>query len=301
MKKVCVSAMVICLTATGLFASPSLGAGDYGFNKFTAEEVANLREDFKDAEKLERFLNNLLGTEYDYETPPLFKQKFDVEDSVMQAALMIMIRRTSAIVGWGTQPRYSYTREEMYLRNIQNRLFQAIMWLSCCADAEAKRFLMDIATDGTKWESYRREAIGAYLFRADAQETRDALARFLIGDMRIAPYDTYLQVMMAYDAVEDDPQKCEAIVVSLIVALARESDKWTFVEIDEKLAKRSKEYAESSQRLAMVQRISNLPPSPQSRNPDMKAVLESFQSLTKLTSVSTNLTELMARDFRKPD
>jgi len=32
----------------------------------------------------------------------------------------------------------------------------------------------------------------------------------------------------------------------------------------------------------------------------LNAALESFKSLTTLTSVSTNQTELMARDFRKP-
>ena len=83
--------------------------------------------------------------------------------------------------------------------------------------------------------------------------------------------------------------------------LAREEDKNNFAQTDKWLAERNKEYATSSQRLAMLQRMSKLPPSPFSdTDPDINAALKSFRFRLFKTSVSTNMTELMARDFSKP-
>ena len=143
--------------------------------------------------------------------------------------------------------------------------------------------------------------MGAYIRNADAQQARDALVCFFI-DMKGKHYAPYSSAIAAYDESEGDPQKREAIVASLIVALAREENKDIFVRKDKQLAERSREYATSAQRLDMLKRMSKLPPSKaRDTDPDLKKALASFRFRFFKTNVSTNLTELMARDFGKPE
>jgi hypothetical protein len=162
---------------------------------------------------------------------------------------------------------------------------------------------MDIAADAQKGENLRMNAIRSYLYRADAQETKDALVRFLVGDMKafsLTP-SIYECALNTYDEAEKDPLKREAIVASLAVALAREESRANFMSVDKNFAVRNKEYAESSQRLAILQRMNRLPPSKSyGDGGNLDSVIKPLQSRTTFTSVSTNLTELMARDFRKP-
>jgi len=267
------------------------------YDSYTDEEVARTREAYKNPENLKETLMRILANSPSWdEDVLLFKQKFDVADDTLRTVLLDIYKSVQHLRGVPFQDG-----EPKEITDDKKRLSRSISWLGYCADESAKELLMDIATNGTEDKWLRSNAIIAYIQRADAQQVRDALARFLIGDMKVNPYITYLYTFGAYDEAESDPQKREAIVASLIVALTREDNKSRFAKMDKELAARSKEYAESSQRLAMVQRMSKLPPS-QSRDtdPDLKTALDSFQSLTKLTSVSTNLTELMARDFRKP-
>ncbi|MCL1921432.1 MAG: hypothetical protein FWG50_10230 [Kiritimatiellaeota bacterium] len=71
---------------------------------------------------------------------------------------------------------------------------------------------------------------------------------------------------------------------------------------DKQLAERSREYATSAQRLAMLQRMSKQsPPKGSDTYNDLKKALASFRFRLFKTNVSTNLTELMARDFGKPE
>ena len=107
--------------------------------------------------------------------------------------------------------------------------------------------------------------------------------------------------MIRYDEAVDDPQKREAILATVIALLAREESKDRFAEMDKQVARRNKEYATSSQRLAMVQRMSKLPPSRgRDTDYDINAALKSFRFRLFKTNVSTNMTELMSRDFSKP-
>ena len=298
MKRVFAGMAVFALMATDSSATRGMGVWER-FERFPEEEVERLREEFKDAGKLERYIKELLWRDnFMGDVPPRFKRKFNVSDEVMRAALMSLIRDCSAKVGW-QDDETPKTGELLWTRAV---LGAAILWLGACTDAETKQFLMGIAADGTQREWYRFNAVEAYLYSADAQETRDALARFLI-EKETEVYVHFLTTIWVYDELEGDPQKREAIIASLIVALARVKNRGLFAEMDKELAKRSKEYATSHQRLAMVQRMSKLPPS-NSYGDNGKALdpaLKSFRFRFFKTNVSTNLTELMARDFGKPE
>ncbi|MCL2104671.1 MAG: hypothetical protein FWH21_06425 [Kiritimatiellaeota bacterium] len=284
-----------------LFLVGSVISQDWDFYETLSDmDVARIRAFNQNAENLKKNLwHNLASEDFlRWSGDPLrYKQKFHVADDMLRGVLMEIIRESEKNAKW--EPFRNEDPEE--LTDEKRRLYRAIIWLGYCADEPAKEFLTRIAVDGTKAMTYRTATIDAYLRCADAQQTRDALVRFLIGDMRIDAYSTYLFAMRTYDEVEDDLSKREAIVTSWTVALAKEGDKDFFTDMDKKLAQRSQKYAESSQRLAMIKRMSKLPPSGhRDTDNDLNAALESYKSRKTFTSVSTNLTELIARDFRKP-
>jgi hypothetical protein len=302
MRKMMRVTTALCLTASVLLASRPYIVGEPPYyDTWPEERVGQAREDFKDAAKLKEHIErqtSTLGYSLWKREKAEFRKKFDVSEETLQAALMAIIRESSEKVGWeetewGEPPDVSVTKV---------RLYTAVGWLGFCADAEAKKFLMGIAMDETKREGHRMNAVLAYLRCADAQETKDAFARFLANEEMI-PYFPLRSVLKMYDETEENPLKREVIFASIPVALAREKSKSTFADTDNWLAQRSKEYAESAQRLAMLERISKLPPlvSFPQLEAGMSAALESLRSSKSLTSVSTNLTELMARDFRKKD
>ena len=282
MKKVCVSVMAICWTVSWLFASRPANDPPY-FAEWPEEMVTSHKEAFKDAAKLREHLEHVTdinrfgktteGWLYEQDMKG-FGQKFNVSEEALEAALLDIYR---------TSPETTIIR-----------------WLGFCAGEKGKKVLWEITNDKTKGENDRSGAFYAYIQRADAQQARDMLVRFLSSDMReVKPYAIYQYAMYAFDTA--DELKREAILASLVVALAQEDYVPAFVSGDRDLAQRNKEYAESSQRLTMLERIRKLPPS---KNPyiedTLKTTLEAQKSRTTFTSVSTNLTELMARDFRKP-
>ena len=77
----------------------------------------------------------------------------------------------------------------------------------------------------------------------------------------------YGYAIRAYDEAEGDTQKREAIISSLSAALMREKNEKFFAEVDQDLVKRNKEYAESPQRKAKLERM-KVPPD--KRENDMK-------------------------------
>ena len=96
-----------------------------------------------------------------------------------------------------------------------------------------------------------------------------------------------------------DEQKQDAILSTLYVAVAQDED--LFVRMDEYLQTKSTKYADSSQRLAMLQRTNQIPPDiPSGIRDNLKSALKSLQTRTSFTSISTNLTELLERDFSEP-
>ena len=263
----------------------------------SGEALARLREEYKDPENLKKDLMSSFRMEPSIfsETNLSFKESFGITDDTLRTALMGIYQSVQHLGGESVQMDEPLERFED-----RRRLLHATQWLGYCADDATKRLLLDIANDDTNDNTYRTFAVIASVQCSDAQEVRDVLVRFLV-DMRVTPYITYLYVTRVHDAAKEDSPKREAILATLMVVLAREEDKNYFALMDKWLAERSKEYATSSQRLAMLQRMSKLPPSPFSyTDPDIKAALKSFRFRLFKTNVSTNMTELMARDFSKP-
>ena len=65
----------------------------------------------------------------------------------------------------------------------------------------------------------------------------------------------YRAAIRAHDKAEGDAKTREAIVTMVSAALATEEDGTAFDETDKLLAERSKEYAESPQRKAALERM----------------------------------------------
>jgi len=262
MKEVCMSIMVLSLAVQG-FSSESLDDfTDYlnYLEEFQKERFAHLREEYKDVVKLKAYFEKgLLVSPVSDKEMLTFKRKFGVSDETMLTALMGIIRETAAKTEWEWRKSY----EDSY--DINGRLLKAIRWLGVCADTETKTFLMGIVTDNAKDYDFRRNAIGAYLRRADAQETRNAITRFFTDDMRevgkngfSVSHCVYGCALQTYDETENNAEKREAVVASLSIALVKEENQKVFVEVDKVLAERSKAYAESPQRKAALQRF-NIP------------------------------------------
>ena len=305
MKRIVSLGMLALCLAKPIFAQSRLPDEIFGAEyfederEFSEKEIQRLREELKDVERLRKYLRSFfMGGLFLDDVPPLFKQKFDVDDETMQTALMNIISESSATARW-----LDFKAGDLHeISKAKHLLATSTEWLGVCADAEGKKYLMDIATDDAKAGLYRERAIGAYLLRADAQETRGALIGFVVN-MRQGIRGIYHVIMQTYDKAESDPQKREAIVASLIVILAREENRGLFAMMDKNLAERNKEYATSRQRLAMLQRMSKLPPTTWYGDgaKSLDPALASFRFRFFKTNVSTNLTELMARDFGKPE
>ena len=249
--------MVLCLAAQDasarlIYAIESL------LTETSEEAISRLREDFKDAAKVrKRFLDGFLNSPP--QLMPEFKRKFGVGDEPMRTVLVDIIRESVEKVGWEWS-RPDDTQEDLYT---WKRMYDAIPWLGVCADAEAKQFLMQIAGDRQKGYDIRARAIEAYMRRANAQEVQDMATRLLADEARAADMKdgfaisvcVYGYAIRAYDEAEGDTQKREAIISSLSAALMREKNERFFAEVDQDLARRDKEYAESPQRKAALERM----------------------------------------------
>jgi len=225
----------------------------------------HLREDLKDKEKLRLCVARLVSSplrSVTTERVEEFKRKFGVSDEAMLVELMDIIREGSVKAGW-TKHRPGDAKNTYV--SVNAHLSQAILWLGFFsgADAEVKSLMMDIATDIAMDCEFRSLAVGSYMSRANVQETRDAVARFLADDMQMADgfyrRRVYHAVTWAYDKAEGDTQTREGIIAVLSAALVKEEDKNAFAEADKFLAERSKEYADSPQRKAALERM-NKPP-----------------------------------------
>jgi len=230
----------------------TVGKGEFERLKSEYKDMTNLRTYFEDG---------LLRSPISDKEMLMFKQKFGVSDEIMLTVLTGIIRETAMKTEW----EWGKSREDSY--DVNWRLLNAVRWLGVCADIKTKQFLMDVATDSEKLFDFRAYAIQAYMRRADAKEIRDAIARLLADDMRLVKnginsvaYSVYTYAILAYDEAEGNTHKREAIIDSLTtVPLEKEEEKKTFVQADKWLAERSKEYAESPQRKALLERV-NKPP-----------------------------------------
>jgi hypothetical protein len=184
----------------------------------------------------------------------LFKKKFDIADDILCTVLMDIIPESAKVAEWKPIRRDATDN----LLSEKRRLMRSIEWLGVCADEPAKKFLMEIAFDETKGETYRDMAVEAYIRSADVQQVKNALNRFLV-ESRVLPSSTYSYARVAYEETEDDPAKREAIIAALTAAaLAQEEDRGYFAEADAHFAGQDEAYAKSPQRKKALQQM-NIP------------------------------------------
>ena len=243
---------------------PSLSGSNWLISSVTAseQETERLREELKNPKKLRELIRQ--GTLFGYGTPAnaetveAFKRKYGVSDKIMQKELIDLIREWSP-KGWHT---WQGPDAPLDVRMSYVLLAGATRWLGFCAEAEGKKLLMDIIMDSKIDGEFRWLAIDSYMRRSDAQERWAALVRFLADDVKptIQPiFDIYNAAVWEYDRVENDSPKREVIISTVSAALMKETGKNAFERGDKLLAERSKEYAESAQRKAALQRF-NLQP-----------------------------------------
>jgi len=253
--------MIMCLVMQGL-SSEILVSWVDTYLEFPEQEAERLREDFKDVTKLkECMMRKLLGAwTTDPEKMVAFKQRFGISDETMQTVLMDIVSEFSVKAGWNPNQQNGVKND--YVANMLLR--GAIIWLGVCADGERKKLLMDIATDSAKDDEFRKRAFASYLRRADVQETKDALDSVLAGDAKTKfgsdNLNTCYAAMVAYDDAKNDSRKREIIVSAVSAVFTK--DEFAFTFADKKLAERSKEYAESPQRKAALERMNKPPENP---------------------------------------
>ena len=255
--------ITLCLAMPSL-SSEQLGLESYveHLETFEKKEFECLKSEYKDTVKLRAYFEGgLFRSPISDKGMLTFKRKFGISDETMLTVLMSIIRDTASKTEW----KWGKSSEDTY--DVNWRLLNAVRWLGVCADTEAKRFLMGIATDNEKLFDFRAYAIQAYMRRADAREIQDAIPRLFADGIGVVrdeinsiSYSVYAYAMLAYDEAEGNIQKREAIIASLVaVPLEKEEDKKAFAKADEWLVERSKEYAESPQRKAALERMSKPP------------------------------------------
>ena len=258
MKKVVVMCMAaLCMAMPG-FSSQPFSLLEYCVEDMSEEKAEQLREDLKDAAKLRAYMVRLIGSRRPsniVEKVETFKQRFDVSDKAMQTALMEIIREAGKKNKWKKR-QGSEDKSLDYVADWQ--IEWGLFWMMFCADAEGKAFLMKIATDSAVAREIRGHATKSHLARSDEKEKLKTITRFLVGDMKgtVDPFSTslYYTAAWVYDKAEGDPKMREVIVSMLSAAVAKEKDA-DFIQADEFLAERIKEYAESPQRKAALERM----------------------------------------------
>ena len=240
-----------CIGLCLLFAGNGIAQDYETYENYSDEAIAYIRERFKNPENLKESLMH--NFELDHflwpEEIPLYMKTFDITGSRLCAALMEVIKESAEITKW--VPLQRNLKDE--LSKEKNRLLYAILWLGFCADEPAKEFLMEIALDETKGESYRIWAVGACIRAADAQQMKDVLARFLI-EKRVLVSTAHRHARVAYEEAGNDAAKRAAIVEALTAAaLVREEDRGHFAAADKEFAEVDAEYAKSPRRQAALQ------------------------------------------------
>ena len=255
-------------------------------------------EYFSDDSNLKIYLKgDFTATEgSDWEGAPLFKEKFSISNERLRATVMSLYEEATA-----PQAVTNWNGIELAKDLLANN---ALLWLGVCADDATKAFLLDLAADKSKNEISRTVAIGSYLRAANAQETRDALIRFMVGEERL---DSQARSSILAHASEicrgTDQAKKQAIIETLYVALAQEDAKWLFRVYDNILCSHSRQYTNSAQRQAILQRLIRATPTclgDENAMPGLEATRRELQKREMTANVNTNLDLLKARDFNKP-
>ena len=263
------------------------------FFKSTSErKIASWREEFKSPEALRNALKKKLTLSvslHPHYNLFDFKEKFDVKDEDIRTALMGIYRESA-------HKLESVRREENpnFISDV-SECSGAISWMGAFADEPMKRFLLKLAMDSTVAPAPRDAAIGAYLRCADALETKDFFVYFLGEKERFT--DAVKSAIFKHVPYKDvDKHKREAALASLYVATAQAEDWKQFERLDWFLITRgAKDYLASHQRAALLKKHSASEPV-EARGGDVPTLKERLDFIPS-TNISTNLTELMVRDF----
>ena len=135
-----------------------------------------------------------------------------------------------------------------------------IRWLPSCKGIPIKDFLLAHAASEERHRHIRRAAIISYLRVADAEEARDILLRFLVGEDRMDDHDRssiYRYPGGVWNT--SSPEKRAAMFSALCEAAAVEPIQWCFEVCDAQLIAMSPVYKDSRQRKAMLRRQLSTP------------------------------------------
>ena len=255
MKRIC------CVGLCLLLAGKALPSSDEWYRiiyEYTDEQIARERERCKNSEVLKGDLASAFIMDnylWDDEIP-LYKEKFGITDDTLRTALMGIYEEVQHV---GKEPFLEDEPEK--ITDDKRRLWCSLIWLGYCADKSTKEFLMKVATDKTKDKVFRSQAIRAYLRNATAKEF-DWVTSLLADKSQDTSY-IYGMSIREYDRADGDTKRRKAIASVVSAALAKEEDKYIFNYLDKDFAERDKDYANSPQRRAALQRLDlPLPPEP---------------------------------------
>lgn len=233
---------------------------------------------------------------YDRENTRRLKEEAGVSDSQLRRILLDIYSEAETAF---EQAEDQFGRMVSALRR-EN----AVRELGVCADDTTKTFLLDLAADASKEGFLRTIAGAAYLNIGDTKEVKMALRQFLIGEermddqMRIVIYQNTQMAWHEANSIE----KKAAILAALYAALSEESPPWVFRVGDQIVQEMSPRYANSKQRLALLERALAYPfPERRQRTKrELESRLEAMRKLKGFSTVNTNLAVLQERDFNQP-
>ena len=235
---VCV--VVMCWVISGLSSPRITQLGVY--LSYPDQKAERLREELQDTTKLRECMVNLVGSYSPREDSPErieeFKRRFGVSDKAMEAALIDIIHKAGVKNRWKKRQEPSAVPLDFAA---DWQVTWGLVWLSFCAGTDGKTFLMDIAMDSTKADEFRIRSALSYMSRADVQEARKAIVRFLSDEMGTVAkhyaYDNlYHDAIRIYDKAEDDAQTRKSIITVMSAALAKETNEGYFRQADKHLA-----------------------------------------------------------------
>jgi hypothetical protein len=226
-----------------------------------------------------------------------FKKQHAVSDEQLHRVLMDIYREAGV-----NRPALAPQSDE-WKRN-QGMAESVVRWLPKCGNVPVKEFLLDRMTTKEPDGHIRKQAILAYLRAADAEEAKNVLLRFLVGNGRLDLGGRSSICRYAQTAFMDaDAAKRAAILESLYVALSREENKCNFQAYDDVLCDLSNDYANSRQRFAILQKLINAPPLCKADEyvmPDLTEKLKELRRTRRTININTNLAVVMSRDFNLP-
>ena len=254
MKKACYVGLFLLLAVKAVPSSDEW----YEIMHYSDEETARVRELYKNSGTLKDYLSSgFIMDNYVWDDEiPLYKEKFNISDDTLRTALMAIYESVKHVA---KDPHFSEEPEDV--TDDKMRLRCSLIWLGYCADKPTKEFLMKFATDKTKAEVFRSQAIRAYLRNATAKEFDWVTS--LLADKDQATSYIYQIAIREYDSAVNDAKKRKAITAVLSAALAKEENKYIFTYTDKDFAERDKDYSNSPSRRAALQRMDlPLPPEP---------------------------------------